>query len=102
MMTRNALLTALLMASLATLVACGGTTPKVDGGTGGGGGSSGQCLDDTDCPDPQLFFCNTTTSMCEPSCRTKDDCGAARRGQYALDFCAGALGCQCDEGKCVG
>jgi hypothetical protein len=102
MMTRNALLTALLMASLATLVACGGTTPKVDGGTGGGGGTSGQCLDDTDCPDPTLFFCNTTTSMCEPSCRTAPDCGAARRGQYALDFCAGALGCQCDEGKCVG
>jgi hypothetical protein len=103
MPTRHALLTALLISSLANLFACGAPVPKTDAGTGGGGGGTGgQCLDDTDCPDPQLFFCNTTTSKCEPSCRTKDDCSATRRGQYALPFCAGALGCQCDEGKCVG
>ncbi len=102
MTNRHALLTALLITSLANLLACGSTPPKTDAGTGGGGGTGGQCLDDTDCPDPQLFFCNTTTSKCEPSCRTKDDCSAARRGQYSLPFCAGALGCQCDEGKCVG
>jgi hypothetical protein len=82
------------------LMACGGT-PAKDGGTGGGGGSSG-CIEDTDCPDPALFFCNTTTSECEPSCRTKEDCSNERRGQYSLAYCSGALGCECDEGKCVG
>jgi hypothetical protein len=82
------------------LLGCGGSNSKADGG-GNDSGTQG-CLYDEDCPDPQLFGCNTQTSTCEPACRTKDDCGAAKRGQYALDYCANGLGCQCDEGKCVG
>ena len=93
-----------LVATLAvglTLTGCGPTPPKTDGGTGGGAG--GQCFENTDCPDSQLFFCNTTTSTCEPSCRTKADCTAAVRGEFALAYCDNSsLGCQCDEGKCVG
>jgi hypothetical protein len=80
------------------MVACGAPVPKPDGGTGGGGGG---CFEDVDCPDPRFFFCNTTTSQCEPSCKVRNDCTADARGQYALDECAGGLGCQCDEGKCV-
>lgn len=86
------------------MVACGGTPPCPDGGmcgTGGGGGSGGGCFEDVDCPDPRFFFCNTTTSQCEPSCKVRNDCTADARGQYALAECAGGLGCQCDEGKCV-
>lgn len=97
LMHRNPLVLALMALSL-LIMACPAPV-KVDGGTGGGGGASG-CVDDTDCPDPQLFFCNTTTSMCEPSCRSKTDC--TNRGQYTLDYCNTGLGCQCDEGKCVG
>lgn len=100
--TRNGIWAAVFALTTLGLFACGGGTPTTDGGTGGGGGTSGDCIEDIDCPDPQLFFCNTTTSTCEPSCRVKEDCSAARRGQYALDFCNGALGCECDEGKCVG
>ena len=90
-----------------SLTACP-TPPKPDGGTGGGGGSSGDCVDDTDCLDPLFFFCNTVTSQCEQSCRTAAQCnppgmnGGVRPTAYALDFCSGSLGCQCDEGKCVG
>jgi len=100
--TRNGLWAAVLALTTLGLFACGGGTNPTDGGTGGGGGTSGDCIEDIDCPDPQLFFCNTTTSKCEPSCRVKEDCSAARRGQYALDYCNGSLGCECDEGKCVG
>jgi hypothetical protein len=59
------------------------------------------CLDDTDCPGENLFYCDTIDSTCKPSCRSKADCSADVRGQYALDYCAGNLGCQCDEGSCV-
>ncbi len=86
------------------MVACGGTPSCPDGGncgTGGGGGSGGGCFEDVDCPDPRFFFCNTTTSQCEPSCKVRNDCTAGERGQYALPECEGGLGCQCDEGKCV-
>jgi hypothetical protein len=96
---RRALLVLPLVSSLG-LLGCGTPGPG-DGGTGGGSGN-GDCFDEFDCPDPQLFFCNTTTSKCEPACRTKTDCTASARGQYALEFCNGTLGCQCDEGKCVG
>ena len=89
------------LAALALVIACGPPSKPTDGGTGGGGGSGG-CFDDSECPDPKLFFCNTTTSTCEPSCRSKADCTAAVRGQYALGYCASGLGCECDEGKCVG
>jgi len=73
---------------------------KADGGTGGGGNPD-ECFEDVDCPDPRFFFCNTTTSKCEPSCRTKSNCTAAERGEYKLDECEVGLGCQCDEQKCV-
>ncbi len=82
--------------------------PKPDGGPTGGGTASTECVEDSDCPDPQYFFCNTVTSQCEPSCRSAAQCNPAsvnngtRPTQYALDFCTGSLGCQCDEGKCVG
>ena len=82
--------------------------PKPDGGPTGGGTASNECVEDSDCPDPQYFFCNTVTSKCEPSCRSASQCNPAsvnngtRPTQYALDFCTGSLGCQCDEGKCVG
>ncbi|XXF75011.1 carboxypeptidase regulatory-like domain-containing protein [Myxococcaceae bacterium GXIMD 01537] len=61
-----------------------------------------RCTVDQDCPDAALFICNTALSQCEPACRTREDCGAARRGQYALADCeANALGCQCDVNRCV-
>ena len=60
------------------------------------------CTVDQDCPDPALFFCNKTVSRCEAACRTREDCGAAKRGTYALAECdSNPLGCQCDQGKCV-
>lgn len=91
------------------------------GGAGAGGGAAGgdsdagsdgglegradggavDCFDDTDCPDPRFFTCNTTTSRCEPSCRSNNDCIAAARGIYALEECDGGLGCRCDEARCV-
>jgi hypothetical protein len=91
----------LLTSALALVIGCSGTpVPPVDGGTGGG---SGGCFEDSDCPDPHLFFCNTTTSQCEPACKTKSDCTAAVRGMYALSYCdSNALGCQCDDGTCIG
>ena len=79
------------------------SSPIVDGGGGG-------CLTDRDCPDPanpnpSLFMCNKATATCEPGCINKEDCSAARRGTYALEACRtdlGGLGCECDEGRCVG
>jgi hypothetical protein len=97
--TRLAFLAGLVAAGL--LAGCGGDKTNTDGGTKTDAGQSESCLDDTDCPDTSLFFCNTLTSKCEAACRVKDDCGAAKRGEYALDYCSGNLGCQCDEGKCV-
>lgn len=97
---RNTLWAALALAALG-LTACGPTPSGTDSGTGGGGGTTEECVDDTDCPDPTYFFCNTVTFKCEPSCRTAAQCNN-RPTQYALDFCGGTLGCQCDEGKCVG
>ena len=98
--TRSGLFAALLALGL---FACPPVVPSTDGGGGGaGGGSSTDCFVDTDCPDPTLFFCNLSTSKCEAGCRQKSDCSDATRGQYKLDYCAGGLGCQCDDGKCVG
>jgi hypothetical protein len=60
------------------------------------------CTVDQDCPDPAFFFCNKAASRCEAACRTREDCGAAKRGEYALAECdSNPLGCQCDQGKCV-
>ncbi len=64
------------------------------------GRPSAACFDDQDCDLP-LFSCNTMTSVCEPSCRAKSDCGADVRKQHALESCATPLGCECDMGKCV-
>ncbi len=66
------------------------------------GDPNAPCTVDQDCPDPALFFCNTAVSRCEAACRTREDCGAAKRGEYALSECdSNPLGCQCDQGKCV-
>ncbi|MFP2909245.1 hypothetical protein ACLESD_30230 [Pyxidicoccus sp. 3LFB2] len=60
------------------------------------------CAVDQDCPDPAFFFCDTAVARCAPACRTREDCGAARRGQYALANCdESPLGCQCDLNQCV-
>jgi hypothetical protein len=95
---RKTLWAATALAALA-LAACSPPPPKPDGGTDAG--ASEDCVDDTDCPDSTYFFCNTQTSKCEPACRTQAQCNM-RPAQYTLDFCQGSLGCQCDEGKCVG
>jgi hypothetical protein len=80
----------------------GGSAGGGTGGAGGGGGIPVSCIDDTDCPDPQLFFCDTTLSQCRPACRTRAQCAATARGMYALAYCdSNPLGCQCDEGQCV-
>jgi hypothetical protein len=62
-----------------------------------------RCAVDQDCPDPALFICNTSTSKCEAACRTREDCGAGRRGaDFALSQCEGnPLGCQCEANRCV-
>lgn len=108
---RMTLRAALALFAVGGLMACPPPPVMCDGGScggGGGGGSSGDCVEDSDCPDPQYFFCNTVTSQCEPSCRSAQQCnpagvnGGTRPSEYALDFCNGSLGCQCDEGKCVG
>jgi len=46
--------------------------------------NSTHCAVDQDCPDAALFFCNTATARCEPACRTREDCGRARRREHAL------------------
>lgn len=98
-----------LFAALVGIVSigCGGPKACPDGGSGcggnGGGGGMGGCFEDIDCPDPRFFFCNTTTSVCEPACHNKSECTTATRGeQFKLAYCESGLGCQCDEGKCVG
>ena len=60
------------------------------------------CAVDQDCPDPAFFFCDTAVARCAPACRTREDCGASRRGAYALPDCDESdLGCQCDLNRCV-
>jgi hypothetical protein len=84
--------------SLGLCMACNSPTPSV---TVVDSGVSSQCNTDDDCPDPALFSCSQA-GVCVPSCRAKPDCGAARRGQYAIAACDSAqLGCQCDEGRCI-
>lgn len=95
---RNAVWAALASMTVLTLSGCP-TPSKVDAGVDGGG-TDNSCIDAQDCPNTQFFDCDTSKSQCVPACRTKADCSAATRGQYALPECAGALGCQCDEGRC--
>lgn len=96
-----------ILFAIAGLMACGGGGSAGGGSSSGGGSASGggsggmTCFEDSECPNQQLFSCNTTTSKCEASCRNKADCTAAVRGEYALDYCGGTLGCECDEGRCV-
>nr|WP_253910673.1 carboxypeptidase-like regulatory domain-containing protein [Pyxidicoccus fallax] len=60
------------------------------------------CAVDQDCPDLDLFFCDTSVSRCTPGCRMPVHCGAPRRGAYALPECDNSpLGCQCDMNRCV-
>ncbi|OJH38715.1 hypothetical protein [Cystobacter ferrugineus] len=63
----------------------------------------GSCQVDQDCPDPQLFICDTASARCQPACRTREDCTAARRSPaYRLSACDdNPLGCQCDDNRCV-
>ncbi|WP_225409533.1 carboxypeptidase regulatory-like domain-containing protein [Stigmatella hybrida] len=97
----------LLLGLLGVCLAWAGCAQQDADGFGPGGGNeaptpSSPCSVDEDCPDPALFFCNAATSRCEASCRTALDCGAERRGTFALGECdRNPLGCQCDEGKCV-
>ncbi len=58
-----------------------------------------QCVDETDCGTDGLFFCDYTVSRCVPRCATRTDCD--RSGELAIEECAGPLGCQCDQGRCV-
>lgn len=84
------------LAWVVIITGCPPASIKVDGGVDGGG----SCIDAQDCADPRFFDCDRSTSRCVPACRTKEDCGAATRGEYSLPECAGVLGCQCDEGRC--
>ena len=59
------------------------------------------CLDDSDCPGEHPSPTVTPSTPRGAVGRSKTDCSAEVRGQYALDDCVGNLGCQCDEGSCV-
>ena len=61
----------------------------------------GGCVEDSNCADPTFFFCNTVTSLCEPSCRTSAQCGAERPAEFAIPECDNPLGCWCDYGRCL-
>ncbi len=100
MISENRLAMLASLASVLLLAGCPGSdTPTPDGGITGGGDF---CIEDADCPDPALFFCNSTTSTCQPACRTKADCSSSVRAEFALDYCdSNPLGCQCDQGACV-
>jgi hypothetical protein len=94
-----------LAAGAFVLGACGSSDPGADGGTDAGTcdprTEECECIEDEQCPGDGLFFCNTSTFTCQPACRTKADCTAAVRGDFALSYCEGNLGCVCDEGTCV-
>ncbi len=95
----------LLALSALTLMACPAPVTN-DGGTGGGGGED-ECGEAADCValkggTAAEWYCNTSTALCEPACRTNENCNPATRESDDLAQCAGALGCVCDEGKCIG
>lgn len=100
-LTRLVLPLGLLCAGLG-LIGCGSEDGEAPVPTPPGNDPTAPCSVDQDCPDPSLFFCNRVASRCEPACRTREDCSAARRGPYSLDECdSNPLGCQCDTGKCA-
>lgn len=87
------LLASTLLATAFCLTACPGEDkPEIIDD----GGIDLSCQVDEDCPTEANFRCDQTTSECVASCRTREDCGAEARGQYALPECAGTSGCQCD------
>ncbi len=96
--TRHHWLAALLGASL-WVFGCGGGKPAVDGGTNDSG-TANECTRDEDCPAANLFQC--INFECVASCRTKTDCTDATRKEHKLAQCSGALGCECEDFKCVG
>ena len=94
----------LLALSTLALMACP-TPPTNDGGTGGGGGEE-ECAEAADCAALKggisaEWYCNASTALCEPACRTDNHCNPATREAPDLPQCAGALGCVCDEGRCI-
>ncbi|WP_426752435.1 carboxypeptidase regulatory-like domain-containing protein [Myxococcus sp. Y35] len=94
------------LACLACVLLCVSGCGAMDEGYSVPGGPpppSGFCAVDQDCPDPDLFICDTTTSRCEAACRTREDCRGERRGLHALAVCdkSGGMGCQCDMNRCV-
>src|SRR4051794_9988853 len=95
---------AVLCAAIAWVGVLGGCLHGGPGGADGGsdaGSAQTACVVDTDCPDPTLFVCSSNSFKCEPSCHVASDCGADHRGAFPLAYCAGPLGCQCDQGECV-
>jgi hypothetical protein len=104
----NALTRVVLTAGLlATLVALSGCAPSSEDLSGDGPvpvpTPNTRCTVDQDCPSASLFICNTAVSLCEAACRTREDCGVARRGAaFTLSECDGnPLGCECDANRCV-
>lgn len=78
------------------LTACPPGPSQVDAGTDGGI----RCIDKRDCPDPNLFECDTISGVCVVGCTRNDHCN--NRGTHALDYCpTGQDKCLCDEFQCV-
>lgn len=75
------------------LTGCPTPTPTPDASTPG-------CTDDESCGPAGLFFCDFASDQCRPACRATADC-ANRPAEFALEACAGPLGCVCDQGTCV-
>jgi hypothetical protein len=76
------------------LTGCPTAAPTPDASTPTG------CTDDESCGPAGLFFCDFQSSQCRPACRASSDC-ASRPAEFALEACAGPLGCVCDQGTCV-
>lgn len=82
------------MVVVALLAGCPAAPPTPDASSPVG------CVEDRDCGPDGLFFCDTRQGECRPACRRSADCGA-RPAEFALEACAGPLGCACDQGTCV-
>lgn len=95
-------LAACVLGGALALTGCASGADKTTGGTPVHVPET-HCTVDQDCPDPTFFICNTAASLCEPACRTREDCGVAKRGpSFSIEQCdANPLGCQCDANRCV-
>ena len=82
-----------------TVQGCGGPKSDVDGGSSDGSAAV-ECDRDQDCPKANLYLC--INFECVPSCRTKEDCSDAVRGDEHKLPVSGSLGCQCEDFKCAG